>query len=140
MQLTLYFQKHELALQDTIFLSNKVPDNKDPPINGAVLVECKKLDPVESETGGLYSNAQNGVPMRNDLEFLDHSQPKDGTTLVTDNASSHGLLTKLMKPKRAKALDMQYHWLEDRVQQKQFKIIWRKGIENLADYFTKHHR
>ena len=56
------------------FLSNKVPDNEDPPINGAVLVECKKLDPVasssaESETGGLYSNAQNGVPMRNDLEF-----------------------------------------------------------------------
>ena len=34
---------------------------------------------------------------------------------------------------------MRYHWLEDRIQQKQFKIIWRKGIENLADYFTKHH-
>ena len=85
------------------FLSNKVQDNEDPPINGAVLVECKKLDPValssvESETD-LYSNAQNGVPMHNDLEFLDHSQPKDGTTLVTDNASSHGLLKKLMKPK-----------------------------------------
>mgnify|MGYP001256489781 FL=1 len=77
--------------------------------------------------------------MRNDLEFLDHPQPYDGTPLVTDNASSHGLLTKLMKPKRAKAWDMRYHWLEDRIQQKQFKLIWRKGIENLADYFTKHH-
>jgi hypothetical protein len=113
-------------------------------MNGAVLVECKKLDPVasssaESETGGLYSNAQNGVPMRNDLKFLDHQQPEDGTPLVTDNASSHGLLTKLMKPKRAKAWDMRYHWLEDRIQQQQFKILWRKGIENLADYFTKHH-
>ncbi|GFH47516.1 hypothetical protein CTEN210_03991 [Chaetoceros tenuissimus] len=126
------------------FLSNNVRDGEDPPLNGAVLVECKKLDPVasssaESETGGLYNNAQNGVPMRNDLEFLDHPQPDDGTPLVTDNASSHGLLTKLMKPKRAKAWDMRYHWLEDRIQQKQFKLIWRKGIENLADYFTKHH-
>ena len=44
-----------------------------------------------------------------------------------------------MKPKRAKAWDMRYHWLEDQIQQKQFKLIWRKGIENLADYFTKHH-
>ena len=35
-----------VALQDTFFLSNKVPDGEDPPINGAVLVECKKLDPV----------------------------------------------------------------------------------------------
>ncbi|GFH59506.1 hypothetical protein CTEN210_15982 [Chaetoceros tenuissimus] len=123
------------------FLSNNVRDGEDPPLNGAVLVKCKKLDPVasssaESETGGLYSNAQNGVPMRNDLEFLDHPQPDDGTPLVTDNASSHGLLTKLMKPKRAKEWDMRYHWLEDRIQQKQYKLIWRKGIENLADYFT----
>ncbi|GFH62123.1 hypothetical protein CTEN210_18599 [Chaetoceros tenuissimus] len=64
------------------FLSNNVPDGEDPPLNGAVLVECKKLDPVasssaKSETGGLYSNAQNGVPMRNNLEFLDHPQPID---------------------------------------------------------------
>ena len=44
-----------------------------------------------------------------------------------------------MKPKHAKAWAMRYHWLEDRIQQKQFKLIWRKGIENLADYFTKHH-
>lgn len=89
-------------------------DGEDPPINGAVLVECKKLDPVaslseESEKGGLYSNAQNGVQMHNNLEFLDHSQPEDGTLLFTDNASSHGLLTKLMKPTQAKAWDMHYY-------------------------------
>ena len=44
-----------------------------------------------------------------------------------------------MKPKREKAWDMQYHCHEDRIQQKQLKSIRRKGIENLADYFTKHH-
>ena len=88
------------------------------------------MSSAESETGGLYSNEQNGAPMCTNLEFLDHPKPKDGTPLVTDNTSSHGLLTKLMKQKRAKDWDMRYHWLEDRVQQKQFKIIWRKGIEN----------
>ena len=32
---------------------------------------------------------------------------------------------------------MQFHWLRDRVQLKEFIVIWRKGIYNLADFFTK---
>jgi hypothetical protein len=126
------------------FFGNKNPTAVFAKPNGAILVECKKLDPVatsaaEAETGGLYINAQNAVPIRNDCEFLGHPQPATGTPLVTDNASAHGILTKLMKPRRSKAWDMRYHWLEDRIEQRQFKLIWQKGIDNLADYFTKHH-
>jgi hypothetical protein len=36
-------------------------------------------------------------------------------------------------------MDMQFEWLLDREQQGQFKIYWRPGKTNLADYFTKHH-
>jgi hypothetical protein len=36
-------------------------------------------------------------------------------------------------------MDMQFHWLRDREAQGQFKIYWRQGKTNLADYFTKHH-
>jgi hypothetical protein len=36
-------------------------------------------------------------------------------------------------------MDMQCHWLTDRVCQKQFDIYWRPGRENLGDYNTKHH-
>jgi hypothetical protein len=36
-------------------------------------------------------------------------------------------------------MDMQYHWLTNRVHQKQFDIYWRPGRENLGDYHTKHH-
>ena len=32
---------------------------------------------------------------------------------------------------------MQYHWLRDRVQLKEFIVLWRKGMYNLADFFTK---
>ena len=54
----LVLPKAHSGITGYIFLSNKVPDGEDPPINGAVLVKCKKLDPValsstESETGGL---------------------------------------------------------------------------------------
>jgi hypothetical protein len=36
-------------------------------------------------------------------------------------------------------MDMRYHWLTDRVRQKQFDVYWRPGRENLTDYHTKHH-
>ena len=34
---------------------------------------------------------------------------------------------------------MRFNWIRDRVSQKQFEIYWEKGIQNLADYPTKHH-
>jgi hypothetical protein len=36
-------------------------------------------------------------------------------------------------------MDMRYHWLTDRVRQKQFDVYWRPGCENLGDYHTNHH-
>jgi hypothetical protein len=36
-------------------------------------------------------------------------------------------------------MDMRYHWLTDRVRQKQFNVYWRPGKDNLGDYHTKHH-
>jgi hypothetical protein len=36
-------------------------------------------------------------------------------------------------------LDIRYHWLTDKVRQKQFNVYWRPGHENLIDYHTKHH-
>ena len=34
---------------------------------------------------------------------------------------------------------MRYYWLRDRETQRQFKIYWQPGIQNDADYWTKHH-
>jgi hypothetical protein len=36
-------------------------------------------------------------------------------------------------------MDMRYHWLINRVYQKQFDVYWRPGRENLGDYHTYHH-
>jgi hypothetical protein len=36
-------------------------------------------------------------------------------------------------------MDMRYHWMTNRVRQKQFDIYWRLGRENLGDYQTEHH-
>ena len=36
-------------------------------------------------------------------------------------------------------MDMRFYWIRDRAKQGQFRIHWKKGALNLADYFTKHH-
>ena len=34
---------------------------------------------------------------------------------------------------------MQFYWVQDQVNQKQFHVYWKPGVQNLADYVTKHH-
>jgi hypothetical protein len=36
-------------------------------------------------------------------------------------------------------MDMRFHWLRCRTNQKQIRAYWRAGSTNLADYVTKHH-
>ena len=36
-------------------------------------------------------------------------------------------------------MDMRLYWVKCRITQGQFKLLWRSGRENLADYFTKLH-
>ena len=34
---------------------------------------------------------------------------------------------------------MRFYWMKDRVRQKDFLVYWKPGIQNMGDYFTKHH-
>jgi hypothetical protein len=36
-------------------------------------------------------------------------------------------------------MDMRFHWLRCREAQDQFRVYWRRGPDNRADYWTKHH-
>jgi hypothetical protein len=120
------------------------PDDKGTPVplNGPIHVECTTIKHVvgsaaEAECGGCYHNAQKAVPIRIALEDLGHPQPK--TPIKTDNSTAEGFANKSMRQKRSKAWDMRYHWIRDRDAQGQFKFYWARGINNWADYFTKHH-
>jgi hypothetical protein len=78
-----------------------------------------------------------GALLRVTLTELEHTQPP--TPLRTDNSTAYGIVNETIKQKLSKAIDMGYHWLTDRVRQKQFDVYLRPGRENLADYHTKHH-
>jgi hypothetical protein len=122
------------------FLGNKSPDQD--ALNGSILNVAAVIKNVvasaaESEAGACFHNAQSGAPLRVTLTELGHIEPP--TPLRTDNSTAFGILNETIKQKQSKAMDMRYHWLTDRVRQKQFDVYLRPGRDNLADYHTKHH-
>jgi hypothetical protein len=122
------------------FLGNKSPDQET--LNGSILniaavIKNLVASAAESEVGACFHNAQSGAPLRVTLTELGHKQPI--TPLRADSSTAFGILNETIKQKRSKAMDMQYHWITDRVRQKQFDVYWRPGCENIGDYHTKHH-
>ena len=110
--------------------------------NGPIHILAKIIKNVvssaaEAEIAAVFMNAKDACPIRITLEKMGHKQPP--TTIVTDNATAAGILNNNMKQVRSKANDMRYYWVQDRIKQKQFNLIWKAGKENLADYYTKRH-
>ena len=68
---------------------------------------------------------------------MGHKQPP--TPLMTDNSTAEGIMNETVRQKCSKAIDMRFYWLQDRIRPGQFKLYWRPGTENYADYFSKHH-
>jgi hypothetical protein len=92
---------------------------------------------TEAELVGLYIMAHEAVYIRIILEELGHKQPP--TPLQTDNAMADAFINGKIQPKRTKAMEMRFNWLRDRECQRQFRIYWRPGKMNYANYWTKHH-
>jgi hypothetical protein len=127
-------------LGDLFFLGYKSPEQytlNRSILNVASVIKNVVASAAESEVGACFHNAQSGAPLRVTLTELGHSQPP--TPLRTDNSTAFSILNETIKQKRSKVMDMRYHWLSDRVLQKQFDVYWRPGRENLGDYHTKHH-
>jgi hypothetical protein len=122
------------------FLGNSSP--KQDKLNGSIINVAFVIKNVvasvsESEVGACFHNAQSGAPLRVTLTELGHTQPP--TPLRPYNSTTFGFLNEAIKQKHSKAMDMRFHWLTDRVRQKQFDVYWQPGHENLRDYHTKHH-
>jgi hypothetical protein len=113
-----------------------------PKRNGPLHIVCKTLKHVvasaaEAETGGLFINAQETIPLRYVLQQLGHEQPP--TPIKTDNTTALSFVNANIRQKRSKSWDMRYYWLRDRLIQNSMYFYWEKGSNNDADYFTKHH-
>ena len=117
-------------------------NTKDPKNNGVVLniftiVKAVMSSAAEAELGVLYINAREAIVAWNILQEMGHKQPR--TPIQCDNSTAIGVMNNKIQPKRTKAMDMRFHWLQDRETQGQFQFYWKPGKQNLADYWTKHH-
>ena len=97
-------------------------------INGSITSFSNIIDVVvasaaEAEYAALLTAGQLAAGLRTILTALGHSQPP--TMLLS------------VKMRRSKSIDMRYHWIKDRVKQTYFTVLWQKGADNLADFFTK---
>ncbi|OEU11423.1 hypothetical protein FRACYDRAFT_245988 [Fragilariopsis cylindrus CCMP1102] len=61
------------------------------------------------------------------------------TPLRTDNSTADGIMNKTIKQKQSKAMDKRFYWVQDRVEQGEYRVFWAPGKVNLADYYTKYH-
>ena len=121
------------------FLSNEttIPQNNGAVLNIAHIIKHVMTSATEAELAALYIMAREAVYIRIILEEMGHQQPP--TPLQTDNSMADAVCNGKIQPKRTKAMDMRFHWLRDRECQEQFRIYWRPGKQNYADYWTKHH-
>ena len=119
------------------YLSNKgQPEH----INGAIhavssIIPSVVASAAEAEYAALFMLAQEGEYLRRVLD--DMGYPQAPTLMLCDNQCAVGLATYSLKSKRTKSIDMRYHWIQDRVTQGHFQVIWRRGEHNLAVFFTK---
>jgi len=122
------------------FLSNnaEIPANNGAILNIAHIIKHVMSSATEAELAALYIMAREAVYIRIILEEMGHKQQP--TPLQTDNSMADGVVNGKITPKRTKAMDMRFHWLRDRECQEQFRIYWRPGKLNYADYWTKHHQ
>jgi hypothetical protein len=109
--------------------------------NGAILNPTGILTHVtssatEAKVDALFVNTKEGEITGTTLKATGHPQP--AMPVTTDNSTTNGIMNDTIRRQLSRAIDMPYHWVQDRVAQKHFNVFWKQGSQNLGDYFTKH--
>ena len=120
-----------------------MPENGKPiHLNGAfhvssMIMRFAVASTAEAKLCALYDNYQTGIIFRLMLKKMEHPQPK--TTVHCNNATAVGIGTNSIKQQRSCSMEMQFYWVGDKMAQGMCDISWHLGMENIADYQSKHH-
>jgi hypothetical protein len=103
----------------------------------SVIIKTVVSSATATEYAAAFIVAQAAISIINTLADLGYPQLE--TEIFCDNKCAVGLANNTFNLKRTKTIDMRYHWIRDQVKQKVFKVTWKAGKLNLADFFTKAH-
>jgi hypothetical protein len=90
---------------------------------------------AEAEYAGLYAAARIATEERKILANMGH--PQLATPSFCDNEVAIGIAADTVSQRMSKATDMRLHWIRGRVRQGQFRVLFIRGLHNVADFFTK---
>jgi hypothetical protein len=118
------------------------PDSPLNSVNGPIRTTTTVIPTVvssatEASYAALFINGQNATIDRQTLSDLGH--PQQPTIITYDNSPAGGVANRTAKIKRSKAIDMRYHWIQDRIEMGHFILKWAPGPSNLADFPSKAH-
>ncbi len=103
----------------------------------SVIIKTVVSSATATEYAAAFIVAQAAISIINTLADLGY--PQKATEIFCDNLCAVGLANNDFTLKRTKTIDMRYHWIRDQVKLGIFKVTWKAGKLNLADFFTKAH-
>jgi hypothetical protein len=83
----------------------------------------------------LYAAARIATEERKILANMGHPQP--AIPLFCDNEVAIGIAADTVSQRMSKATDVRLHWIRDQVRQGHFRVLFIRGLHNVADFFTK---
>ena len=103
----------------------------------SVIIKTVVTSATATEYAAAFIVGQAAISIINTLADLGY--PQSQTEIFCDNLCAVGIANNSFNLKRSKTIDMRYHWIRDQVKLLVFKVIWKPGKLNLADFFTKAH-
>ena len=58
--------------------------------------------------------------------------PQQSTEIVTDNSTADVMIKGTIKQKLTKAMEIQFYWVHDRLEQNNFEVNWKPVHMNLG--------
>jgi len=72
---------------------------------------------------------------RHVCEAMGH--PQGPSPIYTDNDLARAIAERTVKVKKSESIEKSFHWIRDRVELGDFKLLRVDTDDNIADYFTK---
>jgi hypothetical protein len=89
-----------------------------------------------SRTRRIIPQLPNGIIFRLTLKEMSCPQPK--TLVHCNNATAVGIANNSIKRQRSRSMEMRFFWVGDKIAQNMYDMSWHPGMENLANYQSKH--
>jgi len=116
-------------------------DENNHPISSPVevmshIIDCIPDSAAEAEYISVHDTTKRGIYARNILEGIGY--PQRTTDHECDNKCAVGIANNTVHDRKTKHIDRRYHWVKNEVKNGHFKVIWKEGVGNIADFFTKY--